>query len=466
MSLTSALSIALSGLKTTTAQLQTAANNVANAQNPGYTQKKTLVSSVSFGTGSGGATVSGYLRVTDDALSTSLNNATSSASYLDTQDKYLQQVQAMLGSNSDNPPLSNALARFQAAWTEFSAAPESASQQASVIQAGVDLAAQVRNTASAITALNRQVTNDISTTVTSLNASLSKVALLNSQIATATSSGQPTGDLEDERDRVIKEIAAITNVTTLPRPNGQLALYTPGGLLLIDGPAAEIFSYDGTNITSGSGMNVTNSLNGGRLQAQIQFNYDGSPAAVGTASGSEVIRKLNDQLQAVAVAFTTSSAGPPETFAYAYNNATTATGELAAGFFTINGTNDASSFVVNANLLDGSQTVKAASGLGVVAALSAPRNFTADGLAVNNGTYTDLGTAFLSGFQQAANIVHSQSLPAQQQQAFYEQSLANATGVNVDSELVNLTALQSSYAASANVISTIKQMLEELKGIV
>lgn len=464
MSLTSALSVALSGLRASTAQLQLAANNVANAQTPGYTKKTAIVASVSLGSDFGGASVTGYLRTTDDALTTSLNNATSGAAYLDTQDKYLQQVQAFLGSNSDNPPLSSALARFQAAWTEFSAAPESPSQQSAVVQAGADLAAQIRGIAAAVTALNRQVTNDISTTVSSLNASLSKIAQLNSQIATASSAGQPVGDLEDARDLIIKDIAAVTNVTTFPRANNQVALYTPGGLLLIDGPSAQSFTYDGTDVISSSGSTVTNALIGGKLQAQLQFGYDGSPSAVSTLPGSEVIRKLNDQLQALAAAFTTSSAGPPETFAYAYDNATAGSGELASGFFTINVTNDATSFAVNSALLAGTSSVKNASGAGVVTALAATHSFSADGLTVS-GTYTDLGTGFLSGFQQAANTVHGQSLPAQQQQAFYEQSLSNATGVNVDAELVSLTALQSSYAASAHVISTIQQMLATLENI-
>jgi flagellar hook-associated protein 1 len=71
----------------------------------------------------------------------------------------------------------------------------------------------------------------------------------------------------------------------------------------------------------------------------------------------------------------------------------------------------------------------------------------------------------LAGFQQAASAVNAQSEPAQQQKNFYKQSLSNATGVNVDSELVYLTTLQNSYSASAHVISTINQMLQDLEGI-
>lgn len=463
MSLTSALSVALSGLQATTTQLQLTSNNIANAHTPGYTAKKATITSTTFGSDSGGVTVSGFSRSTSTALTTAYNDSTTQASFYGTQNTYLQQVQSILGSNSSNPPLSAALAQFQSAWTQFSAAPEEPAQQQSVIQAGVNLAGQIRTTASNAINLTSQVTSDIGTTVGSLNSALDKVAQLNSQIATASSQGQSTGDLEDQRDLAVNTVAGITGVTIFQRASGQVALYTPGGLLLLDGASAQTFTFDGSNITSASGQDVTNTLTGGSLQAEINF-LNGSPTSPDPGTG--VIGKLNSQLQALTTALTSTAVGTPETFAHAYDNATTGTGELAASFFTTNLAVDPSSIVVNANLLDSSATIKQASGASVVAALNAGRSFSASGLNVSNGTYADLGTAILSGFQQAANAVKTQGTTATQQQSFYQQSLSNATGVNIDNELVNLTTLQNSYAASAHVIGTINQMLSDLENII
>lgn len=97
---------------------------------------------------------------------------------------------------------------------------------------------------------------------------------------------------------------------------------------------------------------------------------------------------------------------------------------------------------------------------------TAAYNFSASGLSLTGSTYAQLGTTVLSNFQQAANTVNSLSQSATQQQQFYQQSLSNATGVNVDSELVNLTTLQNSYAASAHVISTISDLFKTLMGII
>jgi len=461
MSLSAALSIALSGLRVATTQMQLASNNISNAQTPGYTEKTASLTADVFGSGDGGVNIASYTRSANAALTTSYNNATSQASFYSTQNNYLTQVQSILGSNVNNPPLSTALANFQSAWTQFSAAPEDSTQQQSVIQAGVNLANQIREVVSGVTTLTQQASSDINTTTNSLSTDIANVASLNVQIAAATNGNQPVGNLEDQRDQDINAIAAITNVTVLQRPENQVALYTPGGLLLLDGGTAQSFSYSGTDVVSSAGQIVTTALTGGSLQAQINF-LSGSSSS--SDPGTGVIGKINSQLQTLTNALTDATSGTPQTFANAYNSATTGTGELASSFFTVDGSSDPSSLAVNANLLNGTSTLKQASGAPVTAALAATRSFTASNLSVS-GTYANLGTAILSSFQQAANTVQTQSTSATQQQSFYQQSLANATGVNVDTELTNLTVLQNSYAASAHVISTINAMLADLENV-
>lgn len=466
MSLTSALSIALSGLQVSTARLQVASNNISNAGLTGYTEKTANIGAVSAGSEAGGAIITGFSRATDAGLTASYNASTSNSSFLSTQNNYLQQVQTILNSTSNNPALSDAVSQFQSAWTQYSAAPESSAQQQAVIQAGTNLAAQIRTASSSVQTLSRQVTADTSATVKNLNSYLSQIATINQQIATSGNDSSSTGNLQDTRDQLINQVATITNVQVMQRANGQIALYTPQGVPLVDG-APQVFTYNGSTVTSAGGQDVTNSLKGGSLQAELNFAYDGSPAAASTAPGSEVLRKLNSQLTALTNAFTSTS-GSPASFASAYNSATTGTGELSSGFFSfsVDGSGNAipSSLVVNASLLNGTSTLKQASGTAVTASLAASRSYTADGLS-STGTYSDLTTAILANFQQAANSISSQSATATSQQTYYQQSLSNSTGVNVDNELVQLTTLQNSYAASAHVISTINQMLQTLTSI-
>jgi len=293
--------------------------------------------------------------------------------------------------------------------------------------------------------------------VDQLNSDLKGVYTLNQQIFAATGNNQPTGNLEDQRDQLITQISAITNVSAFPRGQGQIALYTPDGVSLLDG-VPDTFTDTAGVITNSSGLDVTNDLKGGSLQAEVQFTAtaSGTPSSL---PGVNTIQKLQNQLVDIVKAFTTNSAGPPQTFANAYNPTNTS----GADFFTSTG-NDPSTFAVNPSLITDPTGIPTANVANVAATFSNNYNFTdaSAGLALPSATYTGLVTNVLSGFQQAANSLSTQSQSATAQTSYYQQSLSNATGVNVDNELVNLTTLQNSYAASAHVISTIAQLFNDL----
>ena len=480
MSLSGALNVALTGLQTSTTAVQVISGNVSNAHTVGYTEKTVNLESISAGSSLGGVAISGYSRVTDAVLSTTLNNATSAASYLSTQNGYMSQVQSILDSTDDPPALSADLSNFQAAWTQYAASPSDVTLQKSLVAAGQVLAATVGTISSATSTLETNVKTDLSTTVGSLNTALSNIQTLNNEITTAQSDGQPTVDLQDERDQAVSQVSQYCSVTVMPRQNGQVALYTTSGVPLVDGPA-QVFSVNpnGDGIVNNVGGDVTGALSGGTLQAQTDF----LSTSTSTANGVGVIDKIQSQLTAFANMFVSPATGG---FADTYDNsATGSSGELASSFFTAstdaNGNiTDLSSFAVNAALVAGTSTVKSevasnvsntftASNLAINTGTTPPSTsttFTANGLTATNQTYGGIATAILSGFQQQANAIKSQTATASSQQAYYQNTLSSETGVNTDTELVNLTNWENSYSASAHVISTIQSMMQTLEGII
>jgi flagellar hook-associated protein 1 FlgK len=368
------------------------------------------------------------------------------------------------------------MSNFESAWTQFSAAPESATEQEAVVSAGQTLATTVGSIATQVSALQTQVQTDLSSTVTTLNTDLANVQSLNVQIQTALANGQPTVDLEDERDQAVNAVASITNVQVMQRPNDTIALYTPGGTTLLDGQA-QVFSVNGNTVTNAVGADVSSELTGGKLQAQTDFlSSSGS-----NAPGVSVITNLQSQLQNFANMFVNTASGG---FASTYNSATTGTGEQGTSFFTANldssGLPDLSSFSVNASLISGAKTVKQAAANAVNNTFTATNlaintattpattssTFSASGLTTNNQTYSGIANSILSGFQQAANTIQSSSATATTQQTYYQNALSSETGVNTDTELVNLTNWQNAYAASAHVISTIQSMMTVLENMV
>ncbi len=484
MSLSGALTVALSGLQTSTTAAQVISGNISNSQTQGYTAKTINLEAVTSGSSTGGVELSGYSRVTNNILSATLNNATSNASFLSTQNGYMTQVQSILNSTNNPPVLSSDLSNFQAAWTQYAASPSDVTLEKTVVSTGQALASTINSIAVQTTSLQTNVQNDLSTAVQSLNTALAEVQTLNTEITSARVNKQPTVNLEDLRDQAINTISQYTNVTVMQRSNGQVALYTSSGAALVDGLAQTFsVSVDGNSILNAVGADASSSLTGGKLQATTDF----LSSAASTSNGVGVITKLQSQLQNFANLFLATTATNSGSFADTYNSAATKTGEQGNSFFTASinadGLPDMTTFSVNSSLANGTTTAKTAAASGINNAFSATNlaitvvpgspityttssTFLAAGLTTQHQTYAGIATAILSGFQQAANAIQTQNTTAAAQKTYYQSSLSSQTGVNTDTELVNLTNWENSYAASAHVISTIQTMMKTLENMV
>ncbi|MDD3029916.1 MAG: flagellar hook-associated protein FlgK [Alphaproteobacteria bacterium] len=491
MSLTSALSVALSGIQASTAAAQIISANVANAQTEGYTAKSVTLTTKTNGSFTGGVEITGYARKTNTVLSEAMNGAITDTAYLSTQDNYLTQIQAILDSSNDPPALSSCLSEFQSAWTEYASNPSDSTLEQTVVSSAQNMAGTIRSIGTEVASLKLGVQDDLSNSVDALNAALVKIQELNGQIAVASAKNQATVNLEDSRDTLISEIASYTRVTVMQRDNQQIALYTPNGMPLLDVDANSFsVSADGTRVLNQAGSYVSENLEGGSIEAQINFLASNASEEIGVG----VLTKIQSQIQNFVNMFvaetTDSSTSEPNSFASIYNSAATDSGEEASDFFSVSfdadGLPDLTSFEVNANLATGITSVKTAAAndlsdlfLSTSVAITTSWNsgtssyeytsgttFDAEGLVVENRTYSGIATAILSYFQQVASTTSDRYATASTQETYYKSAMASDTGVNTDEELINLTAWENSYAASAHVVSTIQEMMNTLINIV
>lgn len=465
MTIASALTISLSGIQAASTQLEQAASNISNASTDGYTTKSVTTTSASLGNVGGGSRVVGFTRAENAALYKTLTKATTNNGLREQQDGYQQQVQDLLGTSStDNPTLTRSLSDFVNSWKTYAASPESLVSSRQVIQDAVTFTDEIKRIANGIEDLDRQIQDDVDSTLTALNSKLEQIADLNTKISQAVNSGLSTADLQDKRDLLSLEVAEMTDITVLERPFGQIALYTGTGYQMVDGQTFRSFSYDGTDISSASnpGLSLNTAMRGGSIEALVGFRATSTP--ISTDGSVNVIQKLRDQLDEITNAFlttVTSATSGEVTFAQAYNSATTAAGELASDFFT--GTNR-TTISVNAALLDGTSNLKGDAAAGVTDALiDNTRTYSADGLTVTNVNYTTLVTSSLVGFQQAANNATTLANTAEGSMSYLKEKYINETGVNVDNELIKLTEYQNAYNASAHVMSVVKEMFRTLE---
>lgn len=324
MSLTGALNSAVASLKLNQSALQLLSSNVAHADDPNYTKRSIIQQSLYNGPNQvGGVGIAGYANAVNESLRKQYEGLTAKDGMSSTQADYLSRVQDLLGSSTDSAGLTSLFSDFVSAWQTFQSEPDSSAAQSQVISLGNQFAQEINRLADGIDQLDRDARTDTDNSVKQFNDLLDQVYAVNVKLKASDPNDPAHGDLIDQRDALVRQVAQYADVRTVERDNGSIALFTTGGLSLVDGPPQK-FSYNGTNIISvESGQPIDGQLRDGKLKALLNFRADNSAKNQAPSSdpASEVIRKLKSQLDGLVSAFTSVTGNPP-TFAATYDNAT------------------------------------------------------------------------------------------------------------------------------------------------
>src|SRR5262245_37237199 len=132
MSLTQALTSALSGLQVNQASIAMVAANVANADTPGYTRK--VVNQIATGGSSSiGVRVSDIQREIDLYIQRQLRIENAGASYADTRARMYSQLQEIYGQPGSDTALESVYNSFTTALQVLSTSPDDPGARTGVI---------------------------------------------------------------------------------------------------------------------------------------------------------------------------------------------------------------------------------------------------------------------------------------------------------------------------------------------
>ncbi len=322
MSLTGALNAAVASLRVNQASIQVLSANIAHVNDPNYTKKSLNREALTLGENQvGSVAIASYSTAVSESLRKQMEALIASNGATDAQNDFMTRVQQLLGTSSDQAALPNLLSQFTAAWQTLQATPESDAAQSAVIRYGQQLTEEVNRVAAGTDAIDNEAKDEVESSVDTLNGLLEQVFELNVRLRSASETGAERTDLIDQRDALVREVAKYVDVRTVERENGAIALFTPAGLSLVDGPPSK-FVYDGTNLyrSEDPTMPVDSLLREGKIRALLDFRLDnsGKSVPVSTDPGTEVIRKVRSQLDAVVKAMT-STVG--STFSSTYDSA-------------------------------------------------------------------------------------------------------------------------------------------------
>jgi len=318
LSLNGITAAAVSALKTNSAALGVVSNNVANLNTPGYARRVVNLSALSAGGQLMGVDIASIQRIASQFLDQEVLSAGGSAAQYDTEADLFSQLNGLLGAPGDNQSLATQLTNMASAFATASQAPTASASRTGVTNALGNLAASFSNVFGTITALQGQIDQQVSGSISSTNALIRQVYDLNQQIRTAAAAaGDKASGLLDQRDVALQSLSKRLGIRATPQADGSVAVSTQDGLNLVSNTYA-VLSYSGsagngsygniaiqdvnpqTGQTIGAPQALDPHLGGGSLKGMIDMrdNMLGGLAETLGALAQQTAQAVNQQSNA------------------------------------------------------------------------------------------------------------------------------------------------------------------------
>ncbi|MDH3506764.1 MAG: flagellar hook-associated protein FlgK [Gammaproteobacteria bacterium] len=281
------LRIGLSALLAQQRALSTTANNIANANTPGYSRQRLEFSErpmERFGGGyiGSGVDVGLIRRISDTFLVTQLQSAEAAFER--------SEAFARLASTIDDLLADSRLgitARFQGfrdAIQDLGNDPGSTAARQVLLSEGRQLISMLQNFDSRLDEVSRQVGSETSAAVLEINALGRAIADLNLQALSVGTNGQPPADLADQRDALIQQLAGLVRVQTVAQDDGTVSVFIGSGQSLVIGTASSELAVENGQFgpqqqdivlqASGGNLTITSLVTGGKLGGLLDFRRE------------------------------------------------------------------------------------------------------------------------------------------------------------------------------------------------
>lgn len=457
MSTFGSLNTAATGLSAAQRSMSVTGQNIVNANTPGYSRQKVLLSSAGAATSAaffsgqqesaGGVGVADVARVRDAFLESSRAAAGARREMLVAQATALSGAEQLLAEPGDTG-LQRTLDVFFAGWADLANNPSDTAAGAVVIERGRSVTEQLRTVASGLAgqwSISRVNLQDV---LAQVNQTASDLANLNARIQEGTVAGNTVNELLDSRDILVRRLADLAGGAAQPMEDGQVQV-SVGGVTIVAGARAQTLTLGGAPDVTGAladpptvywGTTAVNIESGEALGLLAALRTD-LPNLLAGVDG--VATSLRDAVNSLHTSgFTLAGAAGGDFFdgadALTIGVVPTVFGDLAVT--PTAGTVDGANAGLIADLADESYAQSILGGQGPLA------------------RWRDLTTGLGVQLKSITTAADVQSTVVQHA----DDALESNAGVSLDEEMSNLIMFQRSYQASARVISTIDDMLDTL----
>jgi len=453
------LNVALSGVTTQQRALNTVSHNLTNATTPGFSRQRVQTSAatpfaypgLNTAVGPGqlgtGVVATQYARMRDQFADLSYRGGTSDLGQFKAKSDALSNIDTIIDEPGDTG-LTSLLSKFWGSWQTLSVNPDSAASREAVRQSGASLAQGFNDLSAKLTAAQTEANTRIGLGVTRVNEIAGQVNELNKQIALVVSVGQEPNDLRDQRDLLIDQLSAFTDVSvTPPSASGRVSVAI-GSQLLVDSGTDTVNPL----AISGAGAATVNGVATTITSGSLRGSVDLRDTVIGGAGG--YLAQLDALAAGIAGSVNTRHAAGFGTNASTGNNffagATAAT--LAISAPVLASVDNIAASTTLAGLPGNADNAVALSQLQFVVQPIGASTTTIDGfyhqLVAKVGVDTDQANRLAQVQQGVLDAAETRR--------------AAASGVNLDEEMSDMVRFQKSYNAAARMVTTVDEMLDTI----
>lgn len=456
-SLNASLATALSGLAAEQGALEATTNNVANVNTPGYTREvpvlvtsdPIVVDPLTLGTG---VTLKSITSIRDPILETRIQQETQTQGQLSSLVSALSQTQVSFTSNTGD--IGTAISNFFNSVNQLATSPADLSLRQGVLTAAGNLATAFNVTANHLSAQRTSLDGSVVQTVSQINQLTQQISQLNGQISSLQNVGQEPGAFLDQRNYLLDQLSSLVDISVIPSDNS-INITTANGTALVAGQQSFQLSTQpsSSNVEHiyAQGKDITATIVSGQLGGLLQARDQQIPG-------------IQSQLDTLAAGLA-NAVNAVQTAGYDLNGnptgATDANGNPQAPVNLFNPPS-ASGAAASLSVAITDPSLLAASSDGTVGsngnaeALYALR----DQAVISGQSPTDYysGIVFNVG-NASANATAEQNASTMVLQQLNDQR-SSVSGVSLDEEAANMTRYQQAYSASAQVITTINEMMQ------
>ena len=443
------LGIGASGVRAYQSALTTVSENIANAATPGFAKRaadlREIAPVVGVNSGGGiqtgqGVSVAGVTRSADVLRAADVRTSSADLARSETGIAWLDRIETALTGNQ----LGDRLTGFFNAAKAIAADPTATVPRAAFLEQATGVAGSFAATGKALDQLDTDLDSTADTAVTTLNSLGAALAKINDGLGRAQPGSNGAAQLADQRDAILDQISAISDISVSADGAGRatVKLGNAGGPVFVTGnTSGSVVFARGTDGTVAFALHTS---------LAVSPFTPGGGALAGITDGAARIADARIKLDTIATAFT-------DGINTVQASGRDLDGNPGAALFATGTTPTA----ITVSLTD-SRGVAAAAVGGGPRDNSNLKNF--DALR-SSGAFEANTTALVSG---NAATLSSRKQVADAQSAIRDNAIAArdaVSGVNLDSEAVDLLRFQQAYSASSRVIQVARDTLQSILDI-